>query len=379
MNDDLYALAARIIRQANTNRVPADEELRAFFKRNTGFARQNGTEITRIVFTFYRWSGFANPKDSLAAKVRFADKRAQEYVKNPSSFSLRALKHAVPNWLEREMEPQYDWLASLQFEPLLWIRARRELAADVRSALGVADEAMGPWPEAMAYTGEANLFRHPLFKDGSFEIQDIASQMVGHICDPRSGETWWDTCAGEGGKTLHLSDLMGNKGLIWASDRSKRRLAVLKKRAARARAFNVRTREWDGSERLPTKTQFDGVLVDAPCSGVGTWQRNPHARWTTNANDVKELAEVQQRLLANVARAVKRGGRLIYAVCTLTDRETGGVAEAFTNRFPEFEPIDLTFPGITKTDESPALTIWPQESRGNGMYVAAWRRTEASS
>lgn len=376
MNDDLYQLAARIVRQANINHVPADEELRQFFKRNTGFARENGAEITRIVFTFYRWSDFANPKDTLAAKIRFADKRSQDYVKNPSSFSLRALKHAVPHWLEREMETPYDWLASLQFEPLLWIRARRGLSDTVRDALKVPDEAIGPWPETMAYTGEGNLFRHPLFNDGSFEIQDVASQMVGHLCAPQPGETWWDACAGEGGKTLHLSDLMGNKGLIWASDRSKRRLAVLKKRAARAKAFNVRVREWDGNEHPPTKTQFDGVLVDAPCSGIGTWQRNPHARWTTKAADVKELAEVQERLLTHVARSVKRGGRLIYAVCTLADRETKGVAEAFTARFPEFEPIVLECPGITPAAEGPGLTLWPQETRGNGMFVAAWRRTE---
>ena len=379
MNDDLYQLAARIIRQANDNRVAADEELRAFFKRNTGFARENGAEITRIVFTFYRWSGFANPKDTLAAKVRFANRRADEYLKNPSSFSLRALKHAVPNWIEREMDTEYDWLASLQFEPLLWIRARRDLAQKVRDAFNVSDEAIGPWPETMAYTGHADLFRHPLFKDGSFEIQDIASQMVSRICDPKPGETWWDTCAGEGGKTLHLSDLMENKGLIWGTDRSKRRIALLKKRVARANAFNVRTRDWDGGENLPTKTQFDGVLVDAPCSGVGTWQRNPHARWSTNINDVRELAEIQKRLLGNVARAVKPGRRLIYAVCTLTRRETTWVAEDFAKRFPKFEPIELTAPGITRTDDTPGLTIWPQESRGNGMFIAAWRRSDEAA
>jgi 16S rRNA (cytosine967-C5)-methyltransferase len=379
LKDDLYQLAARIVRQANTNRVPADEELRQFFKRNTGFARLNGAEITRIVFTFYRWSDFANPKDTLAAKIRFADKRAEDYLKNPSSFSLRALKHAVPDWLEREMDLPYDWLASLQFEPLLWIRARRGHAEEVKAALKIPDEAVGPWPETMVHTGGANLFRHPFFKEGRFEIQDVASQMVGHLCAPQSGETWWDACAGEGGKTLHLSDIMGNKGLIWASDRSKRRLAVLKKRAARAQAFNVRTREWDGQEHLPTKTQFDGVLVDAPCSGIGTWQRNPHARWTTKATDVRELADVQQRLLAHVARSVKRGGKLVYAVCTLSDRETTRVAEAFTDRFPEFEPIVLECPpGITRTDESPHLTLWPQETRGSGMFVAAWRRSDAA-
>ena len=95
---------------------------------------------------------------------------------------------------------------------------------------------------------------------------------------------------------------------------------------SRAKLFNYRAALWDGSPRLPTKAKFDGILVDAPCSGVGTWQRNPHARWTTTPNDVAELAAVQAKLLGNIASSVKPGGRLVYAVCTLTRAETTAVA-----------------------------------------------------
>ena len=163
-------------------------------------------------------------------------------------------------------------------------------------------------PDALVYEGETDLFKTPEFQAGEFEIQDISSQAVGLLCDPKPGETWWDACAGEGGKLLHLSDLMQNKGLIWASDRAAWRLQKLKRRTARAKAFNYRAALWEGGAKLPTKTKFDGVLVDAPCSGVGTWQRNPHARWTTTVEDVQELAEVQKRLLTNVA-AVGEAGR----------------------------------------------------------------------
>ncbi|HWA26223.1 MAG TPA: RsmB/NOP family class I SAM-dependent RNA methyltransferase, partial [Lacunisphaera sp.] len=181
------------------------------------------------------------------------------------------------------------------------------------------------------------------------------------------GETWWDACAGEGGKTMHLSDLMQGKGTIWASDRSIRRLAKLKERAARAKVFNYRTAEWDGGAKLPTKTKFDGVLVDAPCSGIGTWQRNPHARWTTQPNDVHELAAVQTRLLNHAARALKPGGRLIYAVCTLTRAETTAVADAFTAAHPEF--------ALSSVLSSPSsATLWPHELNANGMFIAAWHR-----
>src|SRR6185369_226103 len=130
----------------------------------------------------------------------------------------------------------------------------------------------------------------------------------------------------------------------WASDRAEWRLKHLKRRTARAKAFNYRAALWNGGAKLPTKTKFDGVLLDAPCSGVGTWQRNPHARWTTTLEDVKELAAVQKQLLANVAPSVKPGGKLVYAVCTLTKSETTEVMEDFEKRFPEFKAVTVKNP-----------------------------------
>jgi 16S rRNA (cytosine967-C5)-methyltransferase len=150
----------------------------------------------------------------------------------------------------------------------------------------------------------------------------------------------------------------------------------LKRRTARAKAFNYRAAVWDGSARLPTKTKFDGILVDAPCSGLGTWQRNPHARWTTTVEDVRELAEVQKRLLTNVAGSVKPGGKLIFAVCTLTRDETTGVVEHFNTTQPEFEPLPL--PALQARGHTfghtPTVMLWPQDLGGNGMFIAGWRR-----
>jgi len=197
---------------------------------------------------------------------------------------------------------------------------------------------------------------------------------VGLLCAPEPGQTWWDACAGEGGKLLHLADLMANKGLIWASDRAAWRLARLKRRAARAKLFNYRSRLWDGGARLPVKTLFDGVLVDAPCSGVGTWQRNPHARWTTTQNDVRELSQIQKALLEHAAAAVKPGGRLIYAVCSLTRAETLEVRDAFEKGRPEFERLRWTNPLKEKSPPEEEIWLWPQECGGNGMFVAGWRR-----
>ena len=137
---------------------------------------------------------------------------------------------------------------------------------------------------------------------------------------------------------------------------------VLRERAARAGMFNFRSAPWEGGAVRPTKTRFDGVLVDAPCSGIGTWQRNPHARWTTQPQDVHELAAVQASLLNHLAPALKPGGRLVYSVCTLTRAETTAVSEAFTAAHPEFAPVSVQ-------------TLWPQDLNTNGMFIAVWRKS----
>jgi 16S rRNA (cytosine967-C5)-methyltransferase len=218
------------------------------------------------------------------------------------------------------------------------------------------------------------LFLTKEFHAGEFELQDISSQAVGLICTPGAGQIWWDACAGEGGKTLHLSDLMGNKGLIWASDRAAWRLKKLKRRAARAGIFNYRAAEWDGGSRLPTRTKFDGVLVDAPCSGIGTWLRNPQARWTTTWQDVQELSRLQQQLLRNAATALKPGGKLIYSACTLARAETVVVAETFERSGAEFQRVDFRNPLSPESAAQSRLCLWPQQFGGNGMFVAVWRR-----
>jgi 16S rRNA (cytosine967-C5)-methyltransferase len=255
----------------------------------------------------------------------------------------------------------------LQREPALWLRARPATAPKLMRELGNCEPTERA-PDALRYVGAQDLFLTPAFHAGAFEIQDLASQLVGLACEPQPGETWWDACAGEGGKLLHLADLMHNKGVIWATDRNERRLGVLKRRAARAQLFNYRTALWDGGARLPTKTKFDGILVDAPCSGVGTWQRNPHARWTTTREDVLELARTQRALLEHVVGSLKPGGRLIYAVCTLTRSETTAVASAFTAEHAELTPLPLF-------SAAPQLLLWPHELNANGMFIAAWKKT----
>lgn len=368
---------ARVLKLVQAGQ-PADAALRETLGRTRhGSAPALRRAVSRAVFAYFRWWRWLEPKQSLQKQAQAALDLQARFDRKPDAFKPEALAaRAVPDWLKAEMDIPPAWLTQLQREPVLWLRAKQNEAANLPALLGDLTPATHPAlsspPSALRYSGSRDLFLTDEFRDGRFEIQDLASQLVGHACAPQPGQTWWDACAGEGGKTLHLSDLMQNKGLIWASDRSVRRLEHLKKRAARAGMFNYRTALWDGSAKLPTKTKFDGVLVDAPCSGVGTWQRNPHARWTTQPDDVHELAAVQQRLLDHVAGSLKSGGRLVYSVCTLTRAETTTVVDQFNVTHPEFGPASV-FPDEPTPLNLPRF-LWPHELNANGMFIAAWKR-----
>jgi 16S rRNA (cytosine967-C5)-methyltransferase len=364
-------LATGVVRTALAG-TPADQALREALTQDRHYtAPLARREVSRAVFAYFRWWRWLGAKDSLQKQLAAALTLQERFAHNPAIIKPATLAtRAVPEWSKDEMDIiPAAWLQQLQREPALWIRAKSGTGSVLAATLGHCTAAPQS-PEALHYAGITDLYRTPEFQAGEFEIQDLASQLVSLACAPQPGESWWDACAGEGGKTMHLSDLMQNKGLLWASDRSVRRLAKLKERAGRAKVFNYRAAEWDGGARLPTKTKFDGVLVDAPCSGTGTWQRNPHARWTTQPRDVHELAAVQQRLLDQVAPALKPGGRLIYAVCTLTRAETTTVAEAFAAAHPDFGPTPLS----SLATHHSSLLLWPHELNANGMFIASWRR-----
>jgi 16S rRNA (cytosine967-C5)-methyltransferase len=403
MSSPVLNQAARVLKLVQTG-TPADQALRESLTQDRHFtAPAERRAVSHAVFTYFRWWRWLDPKDSLQKQTEAALKLQERFDQNPASIKGEALAaRAVPEWVKAEMDVPVEWLRQLQRPPVLWIRAKAGSGESVAKRLGnctpvpklpallpqngderCASSADKSRPHSSAerdssqlsafqYSGLKDLYRTPEFQGGEFEIQDLASQFVGHACAPRPGETWWDACAGQGGKTMHLADLMQNKGMLWASDRSARRLAKLKERAARAKVFNYRAAEWDGGATLPTKTKFDGILVDAPCSGVGTWQRNPHARWTTSVQDVNELAAVQARLLENVAPALKSGGRLVYAVCTLTRAETTAIAAAFSAAHPEFvpSPVLVSQPSALSSQ----LFLRPHELNANGMFIASWTK-----
>jgi 16S rRNA (cytosine967-C5)-methyltransferase len=374
----LIQRAARVISKSSRDQ-PADAVLRAELKAVPSLARRDAGAVSRAVFAYFRWRRWLAEKDPLERQIEQAIFLATRFRESPGSFSDAELTaKSVPEWVSEQIEISPAWARLLQADPKIWLRARPGREGELVGSLSQAQA--GPISCAVLYEGREDLFRMPEFHAGEFELQDIASQAIGHLCAAQPGQRWWDVCAGEGGKMLHLADLMQNKGLIWASDRAQWRLKRLRLRAARAKVFNFRTAVWDGGPKRPTKTEFNGVLLDAPCSGIGTWQRNPHARWTTTLADVHELAQLQLRLLAHAASSVKRGGRLVYSVCTLTRAETRDVAEAFEKQFPEFEPCPVPDPFAPTSPAQSRHWLWPQGTGGGGMFASIWlRKSDAGS
>ena len=265
-----------------------------------------------------------------------------------------------------------ELLASLQARPSLWVRAQGDDEKATWAEL--SESGLKPWihrkiTRAAKLDAEADVHHLPAFERGDLEIQDLASQAVALACDPDPGERWWDACAGAGGKSLHLAALMKGKGLVVASDTHEGRLKEAVRRARRSPFRNITTKPWDGKHVVGKSGKYDGVLVDAPCSAIGTWRRNPDARWTLDPEAVPRLAAIQAQILRAAAAGVRPGGTLVYSVCTLTIAETQGVLRAFLADRPEFKLDPFPHP-LTGDSTDGTLQIWPQESDTDAMFVA---------
>ncbi len=287
----------------------------------------------------------------------------------------------VPEWTPAELPSTVDveqWIAFAQKRPPMWLRSQAvpvpELIAELQAA-GLAPEVHPDLPDALKLMqARVNLYTLPAFRKGWFEVQDLASQYIGRVASPQSGERWWDACAGAGGKSLQLAELMRRKGTVVASDLREWKLEDLKLRARRSGFPNIQTRPWDGKALKPKQREmFDGVLVDVPCSCSGVWRRNPDARWTLRPEEVAELAALQLEILGRACQGVKPGGVLVYATCSVFERENRGVVEAFLAAQPDFalEP----YPNPVNGAMTPGYAgVLPWEGDCDGMFAARFRR-----
>ncbi len=240
---------------------------------------------------------------------------------------------------------------------------------------GIAAVAGALSPLAVRLADKPALAKHPLFLDGSIEVQDEGSQLLGLLLAPRRGEMVVDFCAGAGGKTLLLGALMKNTGRLYALDVSEKRLANLKPRLARSGLSNVHPvrieHERDGKiRRLAGK--IDRVLVDAPCSGLGTLRRNPDLKWRQGESAIAELAAKQAAILAAAAGLLRPGGRLVYATCSPLAAENDAVVDAFLAAHPDFTPVSagdvLARAGVAVAGDR--LRLLPQVHGTDGFFAA---------
>ncbi|WP_373279780.1 RsmB/NOP family class I SAM-dependent RNA methyltransferase [Laribacter hongkongensis] len=261
------------------------------------------------------------------------------------------------------------------------LKMRRE---DVLAALRAAGLELAPTPFSpvgLRVKGKPPINRHPLFLEGAVEVQDEGSQLLGLLVGARRGEMVVDFCAGAGGKTLHLGAMMASRGRLYAFDVSEKRLANLKPRLARSGLSNVTPQliqnENDSKiKRLAGKV--DRVLVDAPCSGLGTLRRNPDLKFRQSPASIAELNKTQASILARAAQLVKPGGRLVYATCSVLPAENDAIVDAFLAAHPEFSetPVNtlLEQAGVA-LDTGSRLRLLPGVHSTDGFFAAVLTRT----
>lgn len=235
-------------------------------------------------------------------------------------------------------------------------------------------------PLGIRLAGKPALAKHPLFIDGSIEVQDEGSQLLGYLLAPKRGEMVADFCAGAGGKTLLLGALMRSQGRLYAFDVAEKRLANLKPRLARSGLSNVHPVRIESENDIKIKRlagKLDRVLVDAPCSGLGTLRRNPDLKWRQTPESVAALAEKQLSILTAAARLLKPGGRLVYATCSLLDAENEAVVSAFLAAHADF--VALSAEEILQRQEiaiecGERLRLLPNRHGTDGFYAAVLER-----
>ncbi|OWT81156.1 MULTISPECIES: RsmB/NOP family class I SAM-dependent RNA methyltransferase [unclassified Achromobacter] len=316
-----------------------------------------------------------------------------DHVANIDPASLpRAVRESLPDWLDERLGALEDsdaLIDALNQQAPLDIRVN-PLKADRDEVLGAMQ--VGPesryGPQASPYSpwgirlqGRPSVNRWPLFESGGIEVQDEGSQLLALLVAPRRGEMVIDFCAGAGGKTLLLGALMRSTGRLYAFDVSASRLIKAKPRFARSGLSNVVPVVIDSEndarvKRLAGKAQR--VLVDAPCSGIGTLRRNPDLKWRQHPDALAELCALQSRILSSAARCVAPGGRLVYATCSLLPEENEAQAEIFLASHPEFERLDAAALLAARCDglilAGPYVQLRPDVHGTDGFFAAVFER-----
>lgn len=400
---------------------PADAIVSRFFRDHRGLGPRERATLAETVYTVLRKKllfdhfapsgsgpkerrlailGFYGPGDFLRSalteqEVNWLDQC--EKIK-PEDLMERH-RHNLPEWL---VQPLKDQLGD-EFWPLvesfnkgagldLRVNTFKAKRADVQkelAALGIKAVPTPYSPWGLRIAGKPALNKMEAFKRGDFEVQDEGSQLLAMLLDAKRGEMVVDFCAGAGGKTLAIGATMRSTGRLYAFDTSAGRLDAFKSRLARSGLSNVHPaaiahERDDRVKRLSGK--IDRVLVDAPCTGMGTLRRNPDLKWRQNQQAVDEMTVKQTAILQSAARLVKSGGRLVYATCSVLPQENEAIALAFSEANPDFVPLDVgeVLVGL-KVDNAASLCsggdnqqrflrLWPHRHQTDGFFAAVWQR-----
>ncbi|MBX9916221.1 MAG: RsmB/NOP family class I SAM-dependent RNA methyltransferase [Nitrosomonas sp.] len=395
---------------------PADAIMRRFFRENPMLGGQDRAFIAETVFGILRHRFFLETLANnitpralvLAYLAKFQGMNLRELaplISETESKWLAEIKGSKPDtqpltiqaefpaWVVEKLQhgmPDSDILdlgLSLQQPAPLDLRVNTILAkrAEVLETLaqeGIEAQATPYSPCGIRLTGKPAINRHALFLSGKIEVQDEGSQLLGYLLAPKRGEMVVDFCAGAGGKSLLLGALMNSKGRLYAFDVSEKRLSNLKPRFKRSGLSNLHTQriaDENDSKIKRLSGKIDRVLVDAPCSGLGTLRRNPDLKWRQSAQSIEELKAKQAAILSAAAGLLKPGGRLVYATCSFLPEENQAVIGDFLATHPQFTLLncaELLSQQKIPLNTGEFLQLSPRLHQTDGFFAAALIRAD---
>ncbi len=400
---------------------PADAVVSRFFREHKSLGPRERATISETVYTVLRKKlffdhlapsgsgskerrlailGFHGPRDFLYGALTEQEKGWLEQCDQVKAADLMERhRHNLPEWLAAPLKEQlrdefWPLVESLAHSAALDLRVntlkvKRVEVQKALSALGIKSIPTPYSPWGLRLEGKPALKKLDAYLQGNFEIQDEGSQLLSLLVDPHRGEMVVDFCAGAGGKTLALGAAMRSTGRLYAFDTSAHRLEAFKPRLARSGLSNVHPvaivhERDDRIKRLAGKV--DRVLVDAPCSGLGTLRRNPDLKWRQDMAGIAQLAARQLEILQSASRLLKPAGRLVYATCSMLQQENQQIADAFTAANEGFAPLDVgaimtnfKMEGVEALcsggeNGQRHMQLWPHKHATDGFFASVWQR-----
>lgn len=417
----LLDLCTELVRLTLKFDHPADAIVSRFFRDHRGLGPRERATLAETVYTVLRQKllfeklalsgsgpkerrlailGFHGSRDFLKSVLSEQEKQWLDQCDKVQPGELLELhRHNLPEWLVQPLREQlgegfWPLVESLNQGAGLDLRvntqlAKREALQKELAQAGIKSVPTPYSPWGLRVDGKPALNKLDAFTRGAIEVQDEGSQLLALLLEAKRGEMVVDFCAGAGGKTLAIGAAMRSTGRLYAFDTSAHRLEALKPRLARSGLSNVHPAAiaHERDERIKRLAgKIDRVLVDAPCSGLGTLRRNPDLKWRQTLQAVEEMTVKQSAILASAARLLKPGGRLVYATCSILRQENEAIAEAFSAAHPDFQPLDAgELLAQLKVEQAASLCsgganglrylrLWPHLHQTDGFFAAIWQK-----